>query len=684
MNTWVREPQLAVRYQMSLLAGLKETSLRLLADVAIADGQLFEYRLHVPAQLEIDQIAVRDQSAARPARWSRSQPDLVTIFLVAPTSGPRQILLSGRMATPPAGKFNLPDFQVERSKAEGFRVLLLRRADVRLDVVDSAAATLVAEGDLNTVIAEAQHSGLLEPANAMKQALVTALQLTKGFSSVSIKVSPNQPALEAIQLTTLNRAADNWQATVDLDCRLADGLVDSLRMNLPPNWTGPFEVSPPTPFSIDEIIGENRRQLVLRPERPLAAAKMPVSFHWRISGPLLAAAGQRPLAPDVHLEGDIHQTSYFLLPRQMENQQLSWDTSGLVFKPLPNELAAQVPELSFYRSYQSNGPRVRASLRSVDRSSENPQVRSVDVAYRSQNGGRTVGVAAFDLEPAGTTSCDLQLPAQTRLIQARLDSTPAQLSVSGENRWSIWLGDSKLPRHLELIFTGNSTNVADDLLEFVAPRIVDWPVERTLWTVVSPEEAGTGTVSHGTPVSALRHARGRFEAASSILDSAASFSFDESTAEVANWYEPWARRFAADRAELIEAKSSVAAEQARAVDADIAAADQEHARLARRLGIPAMNGEPRRGPVLASDGLEQFELFQSPGDVANYASVRGVGDYLTVEYARQNQSGIVARRIAAACIALLSLAIVIAIRRRRTTAISGTQAGENASPISAL
>ena len=389
MNTSILEPGLATRYLLVVLAGQKEISLRLSAEVTVSDGQKYEYRFHVPPQLKINRLLVRDQSAAHATRWARSQPDVVTVFLPSPVTGAHQLVLTGSLPTPSGGRFALPDFQVEKSLNDGVRALVLRRAEVRVEIVDPAGAIQVSNRDLAAAMTDAESNGLLEPADATKYRLVSALESAKSWSPTLLRIAPNQPRLDVAQLTTINRTADAWTATVDLECHLSQGLVDALRIDLPSNWIGPFEVAPPTPFSIDDSHrgkppttdfaagssvggGKNSRRFAPANFRTIVGGRRSAS-----GGAGCALRGRR--APDI----------VFPAAATMENQQLSWDTAGLVFKPLPNELAARAPDLSFYRSYQRIGQQARASLRSVDRSSENPQVRSVDIAYRWQRDGRT-------------------------------------------------------------------------------------------------------------------------------------------------------------------------------------------------------------------------------------------------------------------------------------------------------
>jgi hypothetical protein len=371
---------------------------------------------------------------------------------------------------------------------------------------------------------------------------------------------------------------------------------------------------------------------------------------------------------------------------------LAWDPRGLVLCPLPEEAATMLPDSSAYRSYQLVSDRSRASLRSVDRGSENSQVRLVDIVWSWDANGNFHGVAAFDLEPAGASSCELQLPPGEQLVQAQLDVAPAQLSPLGENHWNVWLGDNKLPRHLEVIFTGTLEKTSGAKLQLTAPTLVELPVERTLWSVWAPDEAGTAVLPTGLPISALRQQQLRLEGTAGLIDLATGLLLDESTEDVTRWYTPWLRRFQTSRADLIQAKStSSAADEVQAAEAELNAVDQEQSRFVRRLNNSAPENQvgvssatnPQPGatnpsatsnlvvstnlsanaaPVVAVDWLHLSELMHSPQRSAALAMIRGQSGPLTLEYPEFALHSSRWRWAAAGCVLAGIISLQLALR----------------------
>jgi len=731
-----RQPKLSTRCQLAAIAGQNEIDLHWAAHVIASDGQVFQYRLQIPSDLEIDDVAVRGQNVDQPCRWARSSADLLSVFLASLADGPQVVLVRGHLPLSPPSKFTLPSITVEAAATEGFRTLVFRQPDVLVQVADAAGLKLLPENDFAAALADAQHDGLLEqtanPSQAQPHAiadkidpgkLVAVLQSEQAFLPARLQIDRNQLQLQSLQVTTLDRNADAWRATVDLNLHIESGVVDSLRFDLPANWIGPFEITPQIPQRVEDVPGEGRRQLVLRPTEPLQH-----DVHLQIKGPLTIAAGQRPSAPDVRLQGVFRQTRYFSLPRRLENQQLAWDTRGLVPRSAPEAISATVSDPTAYRWYQLVGDRCRATLRSADRSNDNSQVRLVDVLWSWDAGGDFRGVAAFDLEPAGASSCELQLPPGEQLIQAQLDAAPAQLSSLGENHWNVWLGDNKLPRHLQVIFSGAVEKSPATNLQLTAPTLVELPVERTLWSVWAPPVAGAPILPTSTPISALRHQSLRLEGAAAFIDLATGLLLDESTDDVARWYSPWLQRFQELRADLIQTKSTASADdEVQAAQAELNAVDQDQSRLARRLANPNPESQPAAPstarttaapstdlkvtatpsatstpsaatpsattpltvtqpppmanqsatsatpatptlppvaaqPVVAGDWLNLAALLQPANRSVVLTMVRGQGGPLAVEYPQLSIAGWHSRWIASACVIMVTIAWLLAFR----------------------
>ncbi len=618
LTTRLRETKFAARCRLALDVGEESTDVRFAANVTAQGGSAFAYRLTIPAALEIEDVSVDDSTGRRPAHWARTSDKLLTILLGAPASGEIRLLARGRMPRPGESKFSLPEIHVQGSDTEKLRAIITRTSDMLVTVSDPGGLKALPAGEVGAALAEAQHDGLIEPVCAGEEQLVAILDGPQESQPAVLRIEPNRARVRTVQATSINRGAEAWQAAVDLSLQIDDGVLDVLRFELPPQWTGPFKITPAMPFVVNELPGLNQRQLVVFPETPLSGAT-----HLHIAGPLTVAGGERPAAPDVYLAGAPRFDRFFLLPRRIEDQQLSWDTRGLIPKPLPEELAAIVTDAASYRSYQQLRGPYRAVLRSAERTVEDPQVRLADISASCQADGSYWGVASFDLEPAGATSCLLELPEGLQVVHALLDGAAAQRSAQGENRWNIWLGDNKLPRRLEVIFAGRPTKLPGSISSLSAPRLVDIPVERTLLSVSAPKSFGAGVFPKGSSISELRHELIRNESTTTLTDSAAGLLLEESPDNLLRWYAPWAKRFLDCRGALGQLLGAGAFDNS-AVNAaeEIATIEQDHARLARRLGTSNLMSQLASEPAIAADPVRLWSITQLPGRILTFALER--------------------------------------------------------------
>jgi hypothetical protein len=613
-------PKTTARYAMALIASDKDVAVRLGIDLATSEPT-YQCRFAVPAQFDIESVALREQDGQRSCRWSRADNKL-TVFLPSPDATTHQLLVVGRLPVPGDGNVTLPPVRVDQSTGDGFVALLYRRPEASLEISNRAGLTSPSSSDTTALVPRTRRETGLPTSGAIDDRLVALLIDPRESRPAILHIERNQPQMSLSQVIRLDRNADAWTATFDIDLTIEKGFVDALRLDLPSNWTGPLDVSPAMVHTVVEIPGENRRQLVLRPQESLAG-----NVQLRISGPLSIPAGQRPAAPNLQIAQADRQTLFYLLPRRSDNEQLEWDLRRLVpTQALPPGLAANIPKLENYLIYRLAGQRQSAALRSVERTSQAPLVRLVDVIVSWANDDHASGTAAFDLEPAGQTDCILQLPRGLRIVHARLDSAPAQLKPLSASRWSVWLGDNRLPRHLAVVFEGTLEGRSGSQRQLVTPMLVDFPVEQTLWTVIGPRRAGDAVFPDSAAVSSVAHARTRLEALAALGNSAASLLATEPPDVVANWCLPWIQRFLGCRARFVNlsSQSPVTSDPARADSAnraelEISALDQEFAKVNRRLAIDELAASAA-ADVAAGAGALSPSL---AGDSVSFAVERG-------------------------------------------------------------
>jgi hypothetical protein len=655
-----RDSKATARYAMALIAGDKDVSIRLGINV-VSTEPMFQCRLSVPAQLEVDSVSLREQDSQRLCRWTLST-NLLTVFLPSRTTGDRQLLIVGRMPVSLDGSFTIPQLHLDQSSGTGFVALIYRRPEAAVEISNGAGLTNPNQPETTALVFSARRETGLPAAGAPEGRFVGVLVDPRESRPANLHIQQNDPRLNLAQVIRLDHNAEAWTATADIDLTIETGVVDSLQFDLPANWIGPFDVSPGMPHTVVEIPSEYRRQLVLRPQEPLAG-----KVQLRISGPLTTPTGQRPAVPNLQFAQVDRPMLFYLLPRRSDNEQLQWDLRHLAptFK-LPDELAASIPKLENYHIYRPSGQRQSATLRSVERTSQSRVVRLADVTLAWTNDDRTSGTAAFDLEPASETDCVLQMPAGSRITHARLDSAPAQLASLSANRWSVWLGDSKLPRHLEVVFEGGLAEESDGRRRFVAPTLmtstlIDFSVERTAWTIIGPRRAGEAAVD-GIAASSAALDRLRLESLVALGNSAASLIATEPPDVVADWCLPWVQRVLTSRNRLVNVLSqSTAADTARSTskhpEPDVASLDQEFAKINHRLAIEELVAQA------TIDGGSAPRAFSPDLRSACFATEHSKAPYLLVAYPSEFGPSSAARPMIALALALASMLLVWINRR---------------------
>jgi hypothetical protein len=192
---------------------------------------------------------------------------------------------------------------------------------------------------------------------------------------------------------------------------------------------------------------------------------------------------------------------------------------------------------------------------------------------------------------------------------------------------------------LEIVFSGLWESQSGGL-QFAVPSLVGLPVEKTLWTILAPPQAGNLAVAPHTSVSAMQHALLRLEQTTALADSAAALLVDEPVDDVARWYSPWLERFIADRTSLIHAKRRAGtADDDLNVNAKIAELDQNQSRLERRLETESFLHKPSTDQAAASNGIDLPLVADGSNSRLGYAAPHGEDSTLTVNYPNWPFSG---------------------------------------------
>jgi hypothetical protein len=344
-------------------------------------------------------------------------------------------------------------------------------------------------------------------------------------------------------------------------------------------------------------------------------------------------------------------------------QTLAWETSGMRPAGVPDDLVRPAAEpRENMLSYAVADDAWRAELRAVERIADEVQIRLADIAVDWTADGACYGVATFDLEPAGRTSCLLALPTGYRLVHASVDERPLRITPAGDQRWRLPLG-SRLPQQIEVVFTGHwpSDNDVPRLLE--APRLIGLPIERTLWTVSGPWWAGSATVMNADLVTPYALELRRYETLASLVDSAANTLLEIAADETQQWYVVWARRMIAaretlSRLRLLEPDTEWDLEPT--ANTDFVLQDQE--RLAGRLGTSDLLADLLADPPLDASAAARFQSSLGRPHSGVEAMFLGEASAIELDYPRPLRGELPWRIVNVLVAAAVLLATVATVR----------------------
>jgi hypothetical protein len=177
-------------------------------------------------------------------------------------------------------------------------------------------------------------------------------------------------------------------------------------------------------------------------------------------------------------------------------------------------------------------------VKRIERLAGVPQVRLAEILF-VPHGATGYGVASFDLQPAGLTACRIHLPPGQQLVQASVGGKPALISRIAADEFEIALHHDQLAQHIEVLFAMTTPAAPGRMRTLESPALVQLPIERTLWTIATPDAR---VADADAAVDAQRAASLRIRNASALLESAASQNGDSAAEHVDLWLRDWRAR----------------------------------------------------------------------------------------------------------------------------------------------
>ena len=247
-----------------------------------------------------------------------------TLFLRA-TSRPYRLHLVGSLPSAASGRTRLPRITSAGQPQSIQTVALYRDSNV------------LAKWQFANEVSSPEDSATQSPPFGNDSHFVRAHKIdSQSIADVHIAVEPNQPVVSGKTLTRVSRENDVWSATFQCDLQVERGELDSLRLQIPSNWTGPFAV---TPAATAHVVASGRSD-----GKSTLAIQLPQSVRpggevrLQVRSPLALAEGEMPAAPQIVLLHPGSRESFLALPTSFEGDPADWTQRGIEPASLPRGL----------------------------------------------------------------------------------------------------------------------------------------------------------------------------------------------------------------------------------------------------------------------------------------------------------------------------------------------------------
>jgi len=647
-----------------------EAQARLTARLKSTAGYVFQYRVSAPTKFEVDSVSVLEGGAQRADRWRRAPDGTITVFLKRAVLGEQELSLRGRLPTPTRGKLPLPILEIDGAKLQSSVIQLFRKPEVQVEVSKSVGLVEVEGGTVDE--SRATFGRLVKwferepaPASAGHENAPP-----NGQPRATLTLSPNRPQVRLKQITSLYFDGEAWEAEAAFRINVDHGVLDELRLSIPPQCTGPYQIEPPAVCEEEELPQEGHRRLIIRPAHSVGHVPCPTDgraitgeHRLVVSCSLQPAPGDRLSVPEMVLEQSKLEEHVLVLPTRLGLQPIAWETDGLVKTRLPDDFPAWPVAPESFVAYRVEESPFQAVLRA---SVEAPEVRLLDVRLAWQTDQTCRGVATFDLGSAGMPACSLRLPEGCELVQAFVAGLPAAPVPAGPNRWQVPLGAKEFPQDVQIMFTGTvSVPDAAGRMRFDAPSLEGLPVRQTLWTIYGPGPCRAGTLegTEGVRASSLLELElVRLQTLKELINQAARATATEPE-DVNSWFQAWVRRYVASRNEVrLQSALAGPTEPAASVETELQAIAEEASQAADRLGTGDLLAHAAaQMPAATLPGQLWLRTLDRPqGSTCCVAG--GESATITLEYRRVEADGLPERLVGAAGMAVVILLTVVAVR----------------------
>jgi hypothetical protein len=537
-------PRLAestINESLHLAAG--KTALRVLYEARVAPGTQHRYQfpLIVSPEISIDGITLIQAGRQAPSQWSRFAEDRVNVFFGEEMVGEYSIVVSGSTPIKMREAVTLP--QVSAGGRSVQNVHIYREANVLVEM----------QG-----LTESLPSTPAEPPAATWGARLVAAYRHDAESApgVRLAIRENRVRADGHSQTRLLRERSGWSAAFACRLRVNDGLLDSLQLQAPKAWAGPFTVESNVAATVETTLNERNAVLTVRFADAIAPGH---EVDLSIGGPLIVPPESTVAVPQMAVDPRIEGNRFIVVPSSIDERAATWYALGVRRAELPAALRSRDDSTSDVQTFEIVSTPYRLELQPQTSVRPSALVRLADTSVSSDAHGRRLIDTRLVVESQGVPDASLRLPPDQELVALKLDGRPALARRAGADRWHVGLGPEQFPCLLEVVTRDVQAQVEarPDLRRPVLfAGGIAVPVEINLWSFGCPKKSPTPRVEGAATTTALDQSILRFERMLSIAEAATPVAINAPFPDGYNWFGPWAEMLAELRQHALEMKSS--------------------------------------------------------------------------------------------------------------------------------
>lgn len=560
-----------VRERVSFAAGKNRFRINYRAHVVPQGKDQFAWSLAVPEQLTIRALTASSGEEQIPLNWTRADANRINVLFVKPIETAYRLELHGTMPTPRDKALSIP--RIERAEgSSGSQIIALYRED-----------DVSAEWQFVNGAPWVESGASLETPFDETTRFVRAYSLDSASASkVRIAFNCDAPRLDGQTLTNVRRMEKGWEANWEARLDVQQGFIDTLRLRIPSNWAGPFEISPSaTVEEVRPLADRRSSELIVRLARP---AQVGDNIQLGIRSPLVASEGQGIAAPMIRLAAEGRREEFLSLPTLVDGEPLVWTRSGIEPAELPPEFtdAAAATARKGAASYLVTGEAINVTLRPRTTRTNRASIRLAETTSLFDASDPQLNVTRFVVLPEGLGRCEMRIPPDQRLIRASLDGRPAIVRILAPNRLALEFRHPYLPQTLDVVTQQNETSrhaaeqIVLKLPEFIEPdRTI--PIDLVLWTVQGTAEFTLQPVDCKR-ITEMELATLRLDWLASIAQQSSGALLEAPAMDGFSWLVRWARNLqaAAEWAENVGAHAKATSGATRVRQPDSSAANDSH------------------------------------------------------------------------------------------------------------